>query len=292
MARAEPGPVLVAGAGGLLGGAAVEALAGRGRSVLGLGRAELDVTDASACRLAVAESRPAVVVNCAAFTQVDRAEDEPEPAARVNVDGAANLARAAAQAGAKVVYLSTDFIFDGTQVRPYAEDDPPAPLNAYGRTKWAGEAAVRREAPAGHLILRTAWLFGPHGPNFVRTILRLGREKGELNVVDDQVGSPTSSLDLAAALVQALDLGLAGTFHLVNAGAACWFDLARRALDLAGLKVGLTAISSDKLNRKAVRPVRSVLDCSRIKALGVTMRPWEEALADYLAREGLAEAHG
>jgi len=275
--------VLIAGAGGLLGRALVEGLPARGFEVLGLDRTQLDVLDPAACRAALARHRPRVVLNCAAYTAVDNAEDEEARARAINVDGSANLAAAAAEAGARIIYFSTDFVFDGRQDRPYAEDDPPAPLNAYGRSKWAGEAATRKANPE-HLILRTAWLFGPHGDNFIRKILKLGREKGELNVVDDQVGSPTYSLDLVEGLARILDLDLKGTFHLANSGQTSWFGLAQSALRTAGIKARLHPVPSGNLGRKAVRPAFSVLDCGRLKGLGVELRPWPEALAGYLGR--------
>ena len=277
--------VLVAGSGGLMGRALVEILAAKRLPVVGLDHAALDVTDPAACRRVVETHRPRWVVNCAAYTQVDQAEDEEEKADQINVDGAANLARAAGGIGAKVIYPSTDFVFDGLKNRPYTEDDPTAPLSAYGRSKWAGEIATRREN-SNHLILRTAWLFGPHGPNFVSTILRLGKEEEELRIVDDQVGSPTYSLDLARALLQILELDLTGVFHLANQGQTSWFDLARRILKTAGLKVRLIPTTSDRLNRKAVRPAFSVLDCRKLGRLGVSLRSWQEAVDDYLADWG------
>ncbi|MBW2619231.1 MAG: dTDP-4-dehydrorhamnose reductase [Deltaproteobacteria bacterium] len=282
---AKTGLILVAGAGGLMGRALVEVLSSEGLTVLGLDHAALDVTDGPACRRVVEEHQPRWVVNCAAYTQVDRAEDEEERADRLNAQGAANLARAAGLVGAKVIYPSTDFVFDGHKDQPYTEGDPPAPLSAYGRSKWAGEIATRQENP-NHLILRTSWLFGPHGPNFVNTILRLGRVEEELRIVDDQIGSPTYSLDLAGALPRILELELTGVFHLANQGQTSWFGLARRALKAAGLEVRLIPTTSDRLSRKADRPAFSVLDCRRLGRLGVSLRPWEEAVDDYLAAWG------
>jgi len=281
--KTEPGLTVVLGAGGLLGGALVEVLAAQGQDLAAWDIEEMDVTQARACRHHVGRLKPRTVINCAAYTQVDRAEEEETLANKINVQGAANVAQAAAQVGAKVVYLSTDFIFDGQQETPYCEDDPPAPINAYGRSKWAGENATRRMNP-DHLIIRTAWLFGPHGNNFVKTILRLAQDKDELNVVDDQVGSPTYSLDLAQALSRLLREDQRGTYHLVNQGRTSWFGLAARALQEAGLKVRLSPITSDKLNRKACRPAQSALNCDRLKEQGLVLRSWQEALSDYLAR--------
>jgi len=269
----------------MLGRAVVEAFSAQGRNVLGFSRQELDVTDPAACRQVVAQHRPATVINCAGYTKVDQAEDEEDLARLINADGAGYLAEAAAEAEAKVVYFSTDFVFDGQKGKPYNEDDPPAPLSAYGRSKWAGEEATRR-ANSNHMILRTAWLFGPHGNNFVKTILRLAGEKEELRVVDDQVGSPTFTLDLAASLPGLLDLGQTGTYHLTNQGQTTWFGLAARAIKKAGHKVCLIPITSDQIGRKAIRPAFSALNCGRLKALGVSLRPWEEAVDDYVGPTG------
>jgi dTDP-4-dehydrorhamnose reductase len=285
-------PLLILGGSGQLGGAVLEALGEKavraeeflesgGPAGAGNSPARVDVTDLEALREVLGKAGLKAVINCAAYTKVDQAEEEEERAEQINVQGAANVAQAAKEVGARVLHLSTDFVFDGAKGAPYTEADPPAPINAYGRTKWAGENAVRRENP-DHLIIRTAWLFGPHGSNFVRTIIRLSRKTNELNVVDDQVGSPTFTLDLARALPRLLELDLTGTFHLVNQGQASWFALARKALKIIGLKVKLSPITSDRLGRKALRPAYSVLDCDRLSGLGVDLRPWEEALEECL----------
>ena len=284
-------PVLVVGAGGQLGRAVLEVLAGQAipahacDMVEGEGPAcgivRLDITDARACVDLVESVAPRAVINCAAYTAVDKAEEEPETADLVNRVGAANVARAAARAEAKIVHISTDFVFEGAKTEPYLEDDPAEPLSVYGKTKLAGEAAVQEAAP-DHLILRTAWLFGPHGPNFVKTIIRAGQERDELNVVDDQIGSPTCALDLAAALAPILAKDLRGTFHLANQGRASWYDLAKKALELSRTKVRLNRIKSDALDRPAPRPAFSVLSLAKLAAQGIVTRPWEQALADCL----------
>ncbi len=283
----ESGNIVVTGAGGLLGGAVAEVFALHDYDFTALDRNVLDVTNAEACRRIIGELEPLAVINCAAYTKVDQAEDEEDKAAAVNIGGAENVARAAAEVGAKVVYFSTDFVFDGTKEKPYNEDDPPAPINAYGRTKWAGETATRKANP-DHAIIRTAWLYGPHGPNFIETILHLARERDELTVVDDQIGSPTYSLDLAAALPMIIQLDLKGTFNLVNAGQTSWFGLAQKALELENIEVRLRAIPSARLDRKAQRPAMSVLDCERMREHGIGLRPWDEALAAYLERRSRA----
>ena len=193
--------LLVTGAAGMLGTDVVAAAAGH--DVVALARADLDITDADAVRAAVRDSRPDAVINCAAWTNVDLAETEEAQATLINGDGAGHLAAAAAEVGAHIVHVSTDYVFDGTATTPYPEDAPTGPIGAYGRSKLAGEIAVaRRRAPSGHAIVRTAWVFGPHGKNFVDTMLRLGAERDELTVVADQLGCPTYTGHLAPALVE------------------------------------------------------------------------------------------
>ena len=297
MAAAESpsgGPLLVTGASGQLGRAMLEVLAERALPAQACDLVEgesptcrivrLDITDALACREFLERVRPWAVINCAAYTAVDRAEDEEAAADLVNRAGAANLAEASAAAGARMVHFSTDFVFDGSKKSPYLEDDPPNPLSVYGRTKLAGEEAVRRAGP-NHLILRTAWLFGPHGPNFVKTILRVARERDELNVVDDQTGSPSCALDLAQALPRILEKNLRGTFHLVNQGRATWYGLAREALRLSGSRTRVNPITSDQYPTKAVRPAYSVLSGARLEREGIGLRPWQEALSAALAHQ-------
>lgn len=280
---AEMGRVVVLGAGGLLGGALGEAFALHDFDYHPLTRAELDITDEAACRRVIGQIKPDVVINCAAYTKVDQAEEEEELAGLINGRGAGYAASAAAEVGARIIYFSTDFVFDGRLDRPYTEDDPPAPISAYGRTKWAGETATRQANPE-HTILRTSWLYGPHGPNFIETIIRLALDRDELTVVDDQIGSPTYALDLAAVIPLLCHFQLTGTFHLTNSGQTSWFGLAEEALRLEGLKVKLRPISSDQLGRPAARPAYSVLDCGRLAEYNIALRPWPDALAAYLAR--------
>jgi len=227
----------------------------------------------------VARERPDWIVNCAAYTQVDRAEAEPEIAQRVNAAGAANLARAARITGARLLHMSTDYVFDGRAARPYREDDPVGPLNVYGRTKLAGEQAVRDIMPDAHLIVRTQWLFGPGGANFVATIVRLARERSELKVVNDQHGRPTYAPDLAAALWKLVACGARGTVHCANEGAATWFELATAAVAAAGLRTAVVPCSTGDMPRPARRPPYSVLDCTRYEGIaGSPLRPWQLAL--------------
>jgi dTDP-4-dehydrorhamnose reductase len=253
---------------------------------------ELDVTDRAALRREVEASRPDVVVNCAAWTAVDRAETEPDAAYRVNVLGASNVAEAARRVGSRVVYFSTDYVFDGTASEPYDEEASTGPLSVYGRTKLQGEQATR-EANPDHLILRLAWLYGSTGHNFVRTVLRLAREKDQLRIVDDQVGSPTFTEDVVHQLWTAIEEGCSGTYHCVNAGQASWYAFATRIVRRLGLSVPVVAIHTTDYPTPARRPAYSVLANRKFELEGLnSMRPWEDALDDCLLRYHEVLSHG
>ncbi|MBI5522068.1 MAG: dTDP-4-dehydrorhamnose reductase [Desulfarculus sp.] len=235
-------------------------------------------------RLALKQGRPRLVFNCLGYTDVDRAEREPQVAEAVNGRGAQAVARACAEAGAHLVHLSTDFVFDGQEKRPYREDDPPAPLSAYGHGKLLGERLVAAELP-GALIARSAWLFGPGRASFVDKVIAQGRTGRPFPVVSDQVGSPTYTADLARAL---LDLGgrwVGGVLHVVNQGQASRHELAQKALELAGLDPGLARPAhTDLAGGGARRPAYSVLDAGRAaRVLGAPLPEWPEALARYIA---------
>jgi len=276
--------VLLVGAGGML-GSPVRRAAPSAIELVALHHGDLAVEDARAVAEAVRRERPDWIINCAAFTQVDRAEAEPESAQRVNAEGPANLARAARQTGARLLQISTDYVFDGMATRPYREDDPVGPLNVYGRTKLAGEQAVQDLLPQSHLIVRTQWLFGEGAPNFVATILRLARERSQLKVVNDQHGRPTYAADLAAALWTLIACDPRGTVHCANEGVATWFDLATAAVRAAGLRARVEPCGTSEMPRPAPRPQFSVLDCTRYASIARTpLRPWPEGLAEYLRR--------
>lgn len=278
----------VTGARGQLGTALVRHLEARGEPLRAFGH-ELDVADEAALGAALdAGPAPDVLVNAAAFTKVDRCEVEPEQAERINARAPGLLARLARERGAGLVHVSTDYVFDGRLRRPYREDDPPAPLGVYGRTKLAGERAVREAMPQA-LVVRTSWVFG-RGRNFVAAVLEKGRAAasgGEaLRVVDDQWGRPTSAWDLAAGLVALVEREATGLYHLANRGEATWWDLARAALDHAGLRdVPVERISTASLELAAPRPAWSVLDLEKARGLGVALPPWREALAAHLSSE-------
>lgn len=270
---------LVVGAMGMLGKDLVDSLAGRGDDVLGVDRDEVDITDpTSTDGLAVGWD---VVVNCAAYTAVDRAEEDEPAAFAVNAVGAANVARAAHATGARLVQISTDYVFDGAGTRPYAEDGPMNPLSAYGRTKAAGEWAVRAECP-GSLVVRTAWLYGARGACFPRTIVRAARERGALTVIDDQVGPPTWTVDLTDLVLRLVDAGApAGTYHGTASGQASWFEFARAAVAAADLDPTIVApTTSAEYVRPAPRPSYSVLGHDALRAVGVApIGDWAERWA-------------
>ena len=278
-----PAKVLVTGSGGMLAADLVPVLRAGMHEVTACDRAQLDVTDAAQARTVIGAARPSVVVHCAAYTNVDGAEADPEAAFLVNRDGAANVAEACRDAGAAMLYVSTDYVFDGTASRPYRVEDPPHPAGVYGQSKLAGELAVRRTLEA-HYIVRTSWLYGHGGKNFVDTMRRLGREKPELAVVDDQVGSPTWTVALAEAISQLITTSRFGLYHAAGAGTCTWCGLTRKILELDGLDTPVRPISTAELGRPAPRPAYSVLDTSALLAAGVRpLPPWEESLARYMA---------
>ena len=263
-------------------GSAVQKAAPSTIQLVALRHAELAVEDAGAVEQVVQRERPDWIVNCAGYTQVDRAEAESDAAQRVNAVGPANLARAARDTGARLLHISTDYVFDGRATRPYREEDSVSPLNVYGRTKLAGEQAVRDVLPQAHLIVRSQWLFGEGGPNFVATILRLARERSELKVVNDQHGRPTYGPDLAAALWKLVACGAQGTVHCTNDGVATWFDLATAAVAAAGVRTSVVPCSTADMPRPAPRPAFSVLDCGKYeKLVGSRLRPWRAGLGEY-----------
>jgi dTDP-4-dehydrorhamnose reductase len=274
--------ILVTGAGGMLGSELVQALRGLGE-VVGTDIADFDVTDADATLRALTEVRPEVVVNCAAVTDVDGAESNRAAAFAVNRDGAANAARAAAAVGAFLVHVSTDYVFDGTSREPYREEDRPNPLGVYGESKLAGEEAVRSSG-ARFLIVRTAWLYGRGGRNFVETVLALAKKEERLRVVDDQWGAPTYARDLAIVFRELLSRGADGVVHATNSGRCSWHQYACEILRIAGIgDVEVEPVPTSAFLRPARRPSLSVLSLEKLTSiLGWTPRPWQEALLEYM----------
>jgi dTDP-4-dehydrorhamnose reductase len=271
---------LVTGAHGMLGTDLVDLLRAEGQDVTAAVRARLDITDEAAVGTAVRGHD--VVVNAAAWTAVDDAETHEEEAHVINADGPRLLARAARGHGARLVQVSTDYVFDGTESTPYPEDAPLSPTSAYGRTKAAGEQAVRNELPDGHLIVRTAWLYGAHGGCFPKTIARVARERGRVDVVDDQVGQPTWTADVARVIVDLVTSeALAGTYHATSAGRCTWYDFAQRVVVAAGLESSaVMPTTSDAFVRPAPRPSYSVLGHDALLHAGIApIDDWEQRWA-------------
>ncbi len=276
--------ILITGAAGML-GRDVEAVARReAHQSVALARAELDIRDARAVLEAVAQVRPDVVINCAAWTDVDAAETEYRAALAVNGDAAEHVATAAAAVGAWVIHISTDYVFDGTQTRPYVESDPPSPVSGYGRSKLAGERAVACAAGAAHTIVRTSWLFGINGHSFPKTILGLARERDQLRVVDDQVGCPTYTGHLAVALVSlaAAQRRPRGILHAAAAGQCSWYELAQEIVATSGASCQLSPCTTEEFPRPAPRPAYSVMRSER-GSDGPQLPHWRDGLREFMA---------
>jgi dTDP-4-dehydrorhamnose reductase len=279
--------LMVFGAPGMLGRDVVRSAEAAGHEVVALGSEDVDVCERAAVHDAVREAGPDSVLNCAAYTDVDGAESEEERALRVNGEAAGHVAAAAASAGAAVLYPSTDYVFDGRKDEPYVESDPVRPLSAYGRTKLAGERATA-EANPRHQIVRTQWLFGVAGHNFVETMLRLGAEREELTVVDDQVGCPTYTGDLAAALVGLAAGEDCGVHHVAGGGKCSWRQFAVEIFERAGVDCRVLPGTTEELGRPAPRPAHAVL---RSERPGAPLLPhWRSGLDRYLVEREAAEA--
>jgi dTDP-4-dehydrorhamnose reductase len=274
--------ILVLGGGGMVGRATVAEARRRGWEAEGPGRAEADVTDAAALERACARMRPELVVNCAAFTQVDACETERERAFAVNGRAVGAIAAAAAGAGARLVHLSTDYVFDGSARVPYREDDPTGPRSVYGASKLDGERRALEHS--GALVVRTSWIFGAGGANFVATIRRLLRAgSGPLRVVDDQVGGPTYAPFLARALLDLGESGAAGRVHYRNREPVSWFELAQAIAAALGSTTEIVPVTTAEFPRPAPRPAWSVLSVERFESLtGRPVEPWAPGLAEYL----------
>lgn len=244
----------------------------------------LDITNQPKVFQMVETQKPDVVINCAAFTNVDGCESNELDAFRVNAIGAQNLSIAAYKVGAKIVQISTDYVFDGTGNTPKREYEPVNPQNCYGKSKALGEKLVR-EANPKHYIIRTAWLYG-EGNNFVRTMLKLAKEKREIDVVYDQVGTPTSTVDLAKCIIYLINTEHYGTFHATCEGSCSWYDFAKKIFEAKNIDIKVNKITSEQLNRPASRPKYSVLENFMLNLLNLnTFRHWEEALEEYLKGE-------
>jgi dTDP-4-dehydrorhamnose reductase len=274
----------ITGAAGMLGQDLVDAVRGAGHEALAFPRADLDITNAEAVARAVRRTGPDVLVNCAAWTDVDGAERDEAGALAVNGTGAGHVARAAAACGAWTIHVSSDYVFDGSKRSPYLESDPVGPVSAYGRSKLEGERQVASEAPGRHTIVRSSWLFGARGPCFPATILRLAQERDEVRVVEDQVGCPTFTVDLAGALT---DLGEresrpTGIVHVAGGGSCSWYEFAREIVASSGVTCQVRPCSTAEMPRPATRPAYSVLRTSRPDDAPV-LPDWRDGLERYMA---------
>lgn len=278
--------VLITGAKGMLGLDVIDVFR-ETYEVYGRDIDDFDITRDKETMDAIIRIRPNIVIHAAAYTDVDGSETHLELANSVNGGGTENVASACRELGSKMVYISTDYVFDGTKSGAYSEEDPTCPINAYGRSKLEGERWVRTLVDQ-FIIVRTAWLFGRGGNNFVKTILKLAREKGALSVVNDQVGSPTYAVDLGRAIYVLVEKGCKGIYHITNGETCSWYEYTQEILAMSGLgNISVHPISSDQLNRAAKRPRNSVLDRGKFeRETGYRMRSWREALMDYLKREG------
>lgn len=282
--------ILVTGAKGQLGRDLTEELTGRGHAVIEADIDNMDITDAEAVMRFMKEAAPEAVIHCAAYTNTDKAEDEPEICRAVNATGTRNIAVAAKVLGIKMLYISTDYIFDGCGTTPFAVNDKAAPLSVYGKTKYEGECAVRELLDA-YFIVRISWVFGYHGKNFVRTMLRLAKDRDTLSVVNDQIGSPTYTKDLSVLLADMIVTEKYGTYHATNEGFCSWFDFAKEIFARAGVdKIKVNPVSSDEFPAKIKRPSNSRMDKSALAQNGFQPLPtWQDALSRFL--DELA-AHG
>ncbi|WP_298269825.1 dTDP-4-dehydrorhamnose reductase [Geobacter sp.] len=272
--------ILVVGAKGMLGQDLMRVLPG---DVRGVDIGEIDITSAESVRRVLLTLKPRVVVNAAAYTDVDGCETNVELAMKVNGEGVGHLAAVTKELGALLVQLSTDYVFDGGKGSACGEDDPVNPLSVYGRSKLLGEENARTNPD--HLIVRTQWLYGLGGKNFVETMLRLAKERTELAVVDDQIGSPTWTVDLALAINELIDNGRRGTYHAANSGFCSWYGFAGAIFAEAGVPMKVRPQTTEELGRPAPRPLYSVLDCGKLsRDTGLVLEQWREALKSYLAK--------
>lgn len=275
--------VLVTGAKGQLGTDLMAELAKRGMIGIGVDVEEMDITNADICRKVILESNVDAVIHCAAYTAVDAAEDNVELCRKINGEGTRNVALGCKEAGVKMMYISTDYVFDGQGTRPWEPDDERAPLNVYGLTKYEGELAVE-ELLDNFFTVRIAWVFGVAGKNFIKTMLRLGKERGAVSVVNDQIGSPTYTYDLARLLVDMIQTDRYGRYHATNEGLCSWYEFAAEIFRQAGMdEVKVTPVSSDQFPAKAVRPANSRMSKEKLSDNGFDRLPtWQDALGRYL----------
>lgn len=278
--------IVVTGANGQLGSELVMLKTGGQFEVIGLGRAELDITNLEQCRRVLTQLQPDAVIHCAAYTAVDKAEAEPDEAFRINAAGTRNVAVAARECGAKLCAVSTDYVFDGTGTVPYKEYDRTNPQTVYGQSKLAGEQAVL-SLHDRCFIVRTSWVFGAYGHNFVKTMLKLASERDQLTVVADQWGSPTYTRDLALFMLELVQTDYYGIYHASNSGVCSWYEFAQAIMEESGSSTRIEPCTTAEFPRPASRPLYSVMDHSAIRCNGFApLQPWREALKHYLLNNG------
>lgn len=288
--------ILVVGCNGQLGHDMLQRAQREGHDSSGTDYPDVDIADQSSVEAMLARHEPRVVINCAAYTAVDNCEREPQKAFEVNDTGVANLARAAVSANARVVHISTDYVFDGTKVEPYTEEDEPNPRTVYGRSKLAGEQNLAQICP-NHQTFRIAWLYGAHGANFAKSIVkharRLGSQGSPLRVVGDQRGTPTCTLDVCRQVLAMIESDTTGLFHCTAEGACSWYDFARLIVSGCGIDVEVIPCTTEEFPRPAPRPANSVLANNRLNGLGRNLMPqWEEGFTNFLKTEGKATVCG
>ena len=273
--------VLVTGVKGQLGYDVMNELAGRGHEGIGVDIQEMDITDAASVEKVITEAAPDAVIHCAAYTAVDAAEDNVDLCRRVNAGGTENIARVCKALNCKMMYISTDYVFNGQGTRPWEPDDKREPLNVYGQTKYEGEPAV--ETLEKFFLVRIAWVFGVNGKNFIKTMLNLGKTRDHLTVVADQIGSPTYTYDLARLLVDMIETDKYGRYHATNEGLCSWYEFACEIFKQAGMNVTVSPVTSDQYPAKAKRPMNSRMDKSKLDEMGFKRLPsWQDALGRYL----------
>ncbi len=277
--------IFVTGVKGQLGHDVVNELEKRGHQAVGVDVEEMDVTDEAAVRDVITRAAPDAVIHCAAYTAVDAAEDQEDLCRQVNALGTRYVASVCRDLDCRLMYISTDYVFNGQGTRPWEPDDERQPLNVYGQTKYEGELAV--EKLKKYFIVRIAWVFGVNGKNFIKTMLNLGQTKDSLTVVDDQIGSPTYTLDLARLLVDMIETDRYGRYHATNAGLCSWYEFACEIFRQAGMKVKVSPVSSDQYPAKAKRPANSRMDQRKLRENGFEpLPPWQDALGRYLKEIG------
>lgn len=275
--------VLVTGTKGQLGYDVVNELEKRGHTAVAVDIEEMDITDAVSVERVITEAEVEAVIHCAAYTAVDAAEDNVEICRRVNAEGTENIAKVCKKLNLKMIYISTDYVFDGEGERPWEPDDERHPLNVYGQTKYEGELAVEKYLEK-YFIVRIAWVFGVNGKNFIKTMLKLSETHEELNVVDDQVGSPTYTYDLAVLLVDMVESDKYGRYHATNEGLCTWYEFAKEIFRQAGVEVKVNPVTSDMFPAKAKRPKNSRMSKEKLDANGFHRLPtWQDALERYLS---------